>query len=224
MNISCGVMQDLLPLYHDQACSAESQELVRDHLAECAACRRLLADIGKEPQRTSSGLDEAKPLRAARAAWSRGKKKSFWKGIALAAVICAVLVGAFMGLTQWRGIPVDVELLQVTETCQLEDGRVSFRLQVKDNKELRFIKYTITEDGAFYMTPMRAVLEGTRMAGLGGYDQDQLMDLDWMLQNHPGAVITSCYVGPVGEGILVWEEGMDLPPASAEIEQQFDYN
>lgn len=37
---SCNIIQDLLPLYLDNACSKESRELVEEHLARCAACRK----------------------------------------------------------------------------------------------------------------------------------------------------------------------------------------
>ena len=36
----CNIIQDLLPLYLDNACSAESRELVEEHLEQCAACRK----------------------------------------------------------------------------------------------------------------------------------------------------------------------------------------
>lgn len=37
---NCNIIQDLLPLYLDNACSAESRELVEEHLEQCAACRK----------------------------------------------------------------------------------------------------------------------------------------------------------------------------------------
>lgn len=40
--ISCQIIRDLLPLYEDGAVSTESQELVREHLKDCPACREEL--------------------------------------------------------------------------------------------------------------------------------------------------------------------------------------
>lgn len=37
--MNCNVIKDLLPLYIDQCCSSESEELVREHLEGCANCR-----------------------------------------------------------------------------------------------------------------------------------------------------------------------------------------
>ena len=39
MRISCEVIQDLLPLYVDKACSEDSTGLVEEHMAECESCR-----------------------------------------------------------------------------------------------------------------------------------------------------------------------------------------
>lgn len=39
--MDCNVIKDLLPLYVDECCSAESAKLVADHLAVCEGCRRV---------------------------------------------------------------------------------------------------------------------------------------------------------------------------------------
>lgn len=39
MKYPCGLIQDLLPLYHDEVCSRESRQAVRWHLEECRECR-----------------------------------------------------------------------------------------------------------------------------------------------------------------------------------------
>jgi len=45
MKTDCNVIRDLLPLYADDVCSAESRGLVDEHLAECPACTEELARI-----------------------------------------------------------------------------------------------------------------------------------------------------------------------------------
>lgn len=37
----CAVIQDILPLYHDDVCSEESRALVKKHLEGCAVCRKM---------------------------------------------------------------------------------------------------------------------------------------------------------------------------------------
>lgn len=41
----CDLVQDLLPLYLDDACSASSKKVVEEHLAECAACREVVQKL-----------------------------------------------------------------------------------------------------------------------------------------------------------------------------------
>ena len=45
MKIECKVIEDLLPLYSDSVCSAESKKLVEEHLQECETCRTMLENM-----------------------------------------------------------------------------------------------------------------------------------------------------------------------------------
>lgn len=38
MKVKCPVVDDLLPLYIDGACSEESKKIVEEHLNECRSC------------------------------------------------------------------------------------------------------------------------------------------------------------------------------------------
>ena len=40
--MNCGIIQDLLPLYHDGVCSDKSRAAVEEHLQTCEACRAAL--------------------------------------------------------------------------------------------------------------------------------------------------------------------------------------
>lgn len=59
--LSCDVVQDLLPLYIDGVCSADSRQLVDAHLAECDDCRRVLADL-QESETEAQFQAEAKAV------------------------------------------------------------------------------------------------------------------------------------------------------------------
>ena len=48
MKMDCNVIQDLLPLYADDACSEESREIVQEHLQECESCSRMLEKMKNE--------------------------------------------------------------------------------------------------------------------------------------------------------------------------------
>jgi len=45
MNISCEIITDLLPLYHDAVCNESSKKLVEEHTAECEKCRTMLKEM-----------------------------------------------------------------------------------------------------------------------------------------------------------------------------------
>ena len=42
MKYECDIIEDLLPLYKDKACSAASSKAVEEHLAECPKCTQML--------------------------------------------------------------------------------------------------------------------------------------------------------------------------------------
>ena len=217
MTLSCNVIQDLLPLYHDGVCSQESRAAVEAHVKECRTCAELLARMDEELDCPRAAREEAGPLRAIRAAWEKTRRAAFRKGALLAALLCAALAGGILGLTQWKIVPVSPEVLEVSEITRRPDGAIAFHLFVNDNKNLRFIKFTTTPDGSFYLTPMRSVLEGRRRAEIGLFDQSFALSAAEEVPAEASDVlplpsgVTSVSVGPVGGGILVWEKDMPLP-------------
>ena len=48
MTYSCDMIQDLLPLYCDDICSADTKEIVAEHLAQCAACQAIYKQMKDE--------------------------------------------------------------------------------------------------------------------------------------------------------------------------------
>jgi len=42
MKISCNIIQDLLPLHHEELCHVDSQKLIEDHLKDCEDCQNYL--------------------------------------------------------------------------------------------------------------------------------------------------------------------------------------
>lgn len=62
---TCAVIRDLLPLYAEDMLSPESKQAVIDHLAFCAACRDVWAQMNNEAAalRQSENRQAAKPLR-----------------------------------------------------------------------------------------------------------------------------------------------------------------
>lgn len=64
MKYPCGIIRDLLPLYHDEVCNDESKSAVERHLSECEECRRYYNAMKSENTfaECKEQKDEEKPL------------------------------------------------------------------------------------------------------------------------------------------------------------------
>ena len=93
MKVPCDIIEDLLPLYHDDVCSEDSRNMVNEHLQTCEKCRMLLSMMDENIEEAAF-LDSDRPMKAMKKAWDRGKKKSFRKGlrIGIATITAIVLV------------------------------------------------------------------------------------------------------------------------------------
>ena len=89
MKISCDIIKDLLPLYYDGVCSADSKAIIEAHLAQCADCRAELAEMGKELPVSSKeqNLLEAKVVKELSKKWKHSLTKSMLCGILVAFLI-----------------------------------------------------------------------------------------------------------------------------------------
>lgn len=102
--VSCEVIRDLLPLYEDGAASQEAQDMVREHLKDCPACREELRKM-RTPLSLPLEQDEEMWKRYAekRAKLQRKRRKK----IAIAAAVLAVIVLACLWYTRpqsWKGL------------------------------------------------------------------------------------------------------------------------
>lgn len=210
MKLSCNVAQDLLPLYCDGICSEESRVLVEEHTRQCQRCQKMLADLQEEDLTQACTIDDSAPLRSIQSQWSRAKARSFRKGILFSFLACVILICVFLNVNQWYTYPVPTDLIEITGVSQDEAGDIHFHLFIRDNKNLRRVEDTVTEDGVLYLTPVRSYVEGYRMSYHGEYNQEWIMTSE-AIRSYRGTPLTAIYVGPVGEGILIWEAGMELP-------------
>ena len=89
MNISCKVIQDLLPLYHDNVCSPETNALVEEHLQNCEACQEEFHKLEKSPLAENGKKEEAEKENVQR---MKNVKKALHKKRVRVSVITAVVV------------------------------------------------------------------------------------------------------------------------------------
>lgn len=89
MHLSCDIIRDLLPLYHDKVCSEKSCQLVEEHLASCADCQSELDQIHAEIKGVTN-MEDTKPLRSIANAWKRDKTSAFFKGSLLVSFLASL--------------------------------------------------------------------------------------------------------------------------------------
>jgi len=97
MSMQCKIIEDLLPLYHDSVCSAESRQMVEEHLSQCEACRHLLDQIDGEIISPAKDTD-MKILKGISKEVRKGRKKAFITGIS---ITLAVVLLLFIGASAW---------------------------------------------------------------------------------------------------------------------------
>lgn len=93
MKISCKIIKDLLPLYHDGVCSNDSRMMVEEHLAYCDNCK---ADLQEMDDHLSinhfeQNLSEAEAIKKLSKRWKKGMLKSLLKGILFAILAIALM-------------------------------------------------------------------------------------------------------------------------------------
>ena len=106
MRLSCDVIQDLLPLYVDRACSEDSTGLVEAHMAECEACKQTydaMKSEGKTEELVNSEefrKQQTDSVKKVKKKWSRSKKIFLTLGIIIGAGLLYILirVGFVLGI------------------------------------------------------------------------------------------------------------------------------
>lgn len=224
MKLPCELVQDLLPLYHDGVCSAVSRENVKEHLEGCGRCRGMLCALDAEIEAVKE-VEAAKPLDSIGKVWKKNMKRALLRGVGITVMIFAVLLGSLLALTQWKWLDIDTVQMDVAEIYQMKDGRILYKLDVPAGVWSRTFEFTHCGDGSTYLTPKRSLIELNEQQGFGSLLDNYLM-IDvaeqnaWQQAHGDGTVMTRYYIGdPDGVNpLLVWEEGMVLEPAPAELE------
>ncbi|MFA7078732.1 MAG: zf-HC2 domain-containing protein [Syntrophomonas sp.] len=93
----CAVIQDLIPLYKEGIFSAQTEEIIREHLEECPQCRDLINDDYSQPVDTEivETLPEADTFKRLS---KRVRKWGLYSGLAILAIILTVgAVSFYMG-------------------------------------------------------------------------------------------------------------------------------
>ncbi len=101
-NISCNVIEDILPLYVDEIVSEDTCNLVAEHLDECAKCRQKYESMKKEVALPAES--DIASLKQFKTAFAKKKRSAFRKGFIIAAIISGILLSGYLFV---RNLPVD---------------------------------------------------------------------------------------------------------------------
>ncbi|ADY55483.1 hypothetical protein Sgly_1163 [Syntrophobotulus glycolicus DSM 8271] len=107
MKISCEIIKDLLPLYHDGVCSNDSRTMVEEHLAYCDLCKAELQAMEDELpiNQAEQNLNEAEAVKKLSRRWKQGRIKSLLEGILLTGVTVALVALVLYSVMGFRVMP-----------------------------------------------------------------------------------------------------------------------
>ena len=152
MNISCEIVKDLLPLYQEDVCSAESKKIVEEHLSECASCREMTEKM------KNNGLDETLQIEKTTIlshCIQKVNKVSKLLGIGCTTLITIPIVtGVFMGIFVSKNISVSNIILSALIIA------IAYFVGFYFDVPLKFIgsQYGKTKKKSFYIGVWLAVL------------------------------------------------------------------
>ncbi|MCM1044332.1 MAG: zf-HC2 domain-containing protein [Candidatus Gastranaerophilales bacterium] len=94
--VSCNIVQDILPLYYDAVCSAESRKMVEEHIQECKVCSNMLRQLKNEYTVSVKEKEENKEssavLEKIAHSWKHALLKSFLIGISITAIALSIVI------------------------------------------------------------------------------------------------------------------------------------
>ncbi len=170
--MKCNIAKDLIPLYAEGLCSKETAEEVREHIENCADCRKLLDD---PPAQTPSKIpDEGTAMKKVNRSF---RKKSLLNKILAAALGAVVITAGTLTVGQIAQVP----FIPSFETI-LMDHMVKSRSESIANGHISTLPYDISYD----------YLEDTGIEG--EYYDGFFMDLE----NADGDMLKQCYDAAYG--------------------------
>lgn len=131
IELTCDIVGDLLPLYHDDMVSEGTKEAVGRHLATCEKCVKEYEFLKEE----LPGIDSEEEKKASRISvfLKRVKKRGILKGIVVTVIAVVFLIGAGYVLTQVPLIEAPAESYSVEHVFE-EDGNFFLVCKMKQYK------------------------------------------------------------------------------------------
>lgn len=222
--IQCAVIKDLLPLYYDGVCSEETRILIEAHIASCNECKKELeslhATIEIQPIEIENRKQDEKMIRKIAFSLQKTRKKALYKGMGMTALIGLFVFCVYYSLFEWDIQPVQSDNFNISNIAQLSNGHIVYSVDFLDEYDVMRVKYSLDEDGNFYMTPLRPIVKLKTDRPIGDANEEFILQANE--DSWDNREIKALYYGSPGDAVLIWAKGMQLPKASTETEQSFD--
>ena len=116
MKIPCGIIKDLLPLYHDGVVTFETQTAVEEHLASCRSCREEYAKLCGSDYIERNAFDENKAESLA-ASYKHLKRRAVGRIILFVLLGILALGAIYLGVKLYRRWPVYPSPMKSVQTA-----------------------------------------------------------------------------------------------------------
>lgn len=199
MNISCNIIEDLMPLYHDEVCSEESKKLIEEHLKECNECRNYLKSLRSEnfQEKININTEEVKIT-----ALKELKKRLFRKNVKVSIVSIFSVIAVFIisyPLIFKLELPIHYKdgLIGVQ---QVEDNNVKFSFLGDDFYKCHYLQGRVDIDGEeknilmiYYTNTIWTKLSSKQqyVSDSSTYliSQEETYNLGWTLENWENIIV-----------------------------------
>ena len=121
MKLSCKVIEDMLPMYYDGVCSAESATLVEEHIRECSQCSRVLSDLHSEMELPKKPVNDLMPLEGIQRQWKKSKWTYMRKGICITLATLLLVTAVLTGIWYFSYAKYYYHLTRTMERTAKED-------------------------------------------------------------------------------------------------------
>lgn len=207
--ITCDIIRDLLPLYIDGVCSADSRALAEEHLQSCPACK---AEYEKLSHREFLyDAKEKEVLTELSKRWKKGKRKTLFAGIVIA-LAAVLLVGFVVFGCSAKVIPADE--VTVSSLSRLENGDLAFILQAADGTGIReFSHYEM--DGKLCITATT-----TRISFFSASESSQS---GWIINTQDTGIQQICYQDQNGAAFTelpIWDAKDPVDDADTQAQER----
>ena len=131
-NVTCSIVEDLLPLYMDGCCSKDSQQAVAEHMKTCEKCRETYRHLQSDLPAIAKGTTDMRSEEIARSLSKRIKKRKAAAAV-FAVIFClfAMISIFFVGkaIMIMRGQGSQVSLGSLESAVNLSEGDFSCSAQ-----------------------------------------------------------------------------------------------